>query len=233
MRAALPILLLVSALGGCVGKDEIVGSPEMPAGWGRTVSPLLGCPDLAGLYAWPPAAGHPFGYLPSLRKDKFGSFLELPLYREAHIWAEGPGRKAAHELTLRTRMINRDPRVRIAPLTTEWGYRIFSDYACKGGAVVLPEEELPQPGAPEWFGGTKVTVGARLALLADGSLAVGQWVRASGRTSSFGWGEQSWFTYRIEDRVWWYWTRLAKVGTTGAKLPPDDAALRTDGTAAR
>lgn len=233
MRTALTALLFAAALGGCTFKDEVTGSPEVPDSYGRIDKPVLGCPDLGGLYAWPPADGHPFGYLPSLRKDKFGSFFDLPLYREAHVWADGPGRKAAHEFTLRTRMINRDPRVRITSLTAEWSYRIFSDYSCTGGVIVTPEEELLQPGAPEWFGGKKVAVGGRFARMKDGSLAVGQWVRVSGRTGSFGWGGQTWFTYRVADRVKWYWTRLARVGATGAGLPPDDAALRPGGASAR
>jgi hypothetical protein len=229
MRVVCTVLLLAVALAGCTFNDEVIGSPEMPDSYGRIDQPVLGCPDLGGLYAWPPAEGHPFGYLPNLRRDKFGSFLDLPLYREAHVWAEGPGRKAAHEFTLRTRMINRDSRVHISALTGEWSYRVFSGYSCKGGAVVIPEEELPQLNAPEWFGGKKVAAGARLARLADGSLAVGQWVRVSGRTGAVGWGNQTWFTYRIADRVYWYWTRLARVGATGAGLPPEDVAPQPGG----
>lgn len=233
MRTAFAVLLFAAALGGCTFKDEVIGSPEMPASFGKTDKPWLGCPDLGGLYTWPPTEGHAFGYLSNGRKDKFGSFLELPLHPEAQIWVQGPGRKAAHEVALRSRMINRDPRLRIRSLTEEWGYRLVSDYKCSSGVVIFPEQELTQPGAPEWYGGKNVAAGARLSLLADGSLAVGQWVRVSGRTGSVGWGGQSWFTYPMPDRVKWYWTRLARIGPTGANVPPDDAALRPGGASVR
>lgn len=98
-----------------------------------------------------------------------------------------------------------------------------SQWGCKRGWVVLDEISIGLPSAQEWHGGTDVLVGARLGRLADGSLAVGQWMRVTGRTGSIGWGDTVFFTTRSGDRVAWHWQRLERVGASGEGVPPPPA----------
>ena len=51
-----PIILLIAAsvMGGCV-REKVNGSAEPPLSFGKVARNVLGCADVSGLYAWPPA----------------------------------------------------------------------------------------------------------------------------------------------------------------------------------
>ena len=51
-----PIILLITAsvMGGCV-REKVNGSAEPPLSFGKVARNVLGCADVSGLYAWPPA----------------------------------------------------------------------------------------------------------------------------------------------------------------------------------
>lgn len=228
-RTVLALGVTALALTSC-GRDElplrpeVSGSEEMPAAFGTVASPARGCPDLEGLYAWPWADGRPFGYVTPTQPDKFGSFLDIPLYDDAQIWISGPG-ESAERMTLRSRMVNTDPNMRIRSLTTEWSYREHTntEFSCDDGWVELPEQPVTGDSVAYWYGGAGVKVSARLATLADGSLVVGQRLRVWGRTNSIGFNNGRQVTFPAPDRVRWHWTRLARVGPTGRDAPAMDA----------
>lgn len=224
MRAIVLILLASTQLLACRG-EEIRGTPDPPPAFGQIERPWFGCPDLSGLYAWPADAGQPFGYRRDGKAEDFSDFLGLPRYPQAQIWIEGPA--TAHALVLRTRLINRNPRLQIRSLTSQWSRHQFDsgDYRCHNGAVILAERDLDEQKARAWSS-HRVRIGAQLLRLEDGSLAVGQSLREWGRVTPFGWGDRSFFHLKAPDRVSWYWSRLRRLGPTGEGLPPDDAALR-------
>lgn len=229
LRATRPVTLLIVAtlLASCGGPPPIVkGSEEMPASFGKVAGPRVGCPDLEGLYGWPWADGQPFGYRTPDVQDKYGDFLGIPLYPEAQVWVSGP-HEETKELALRSRMVNNDPRLRIGSLTREWSYRLLSrgEYTCGKGWVELSEQELEGDSVGYWFGGAGVRVSARLATLADGSLAVGQRVRVYGRVGQLSVFGENRGNFDEPDRITWYWTRLDRIGATGKDAPPADAAL--------
>jgi hypothetical protein len=209
-------------------KPIVKGSDVPPAEFGALQKDRSDCPNLEGLYAWPWAQGQPFGYRTPTQRDKFGDFLGMSLEAESQVWVSGPAGTNPEELTLRTRMVNRNPNMRIGSLTTEWGYQIFNrlEFRCEDGWAELPEVDLQGDSVAYWYGGRGAKVSARLGLMADGSLAVGQKLRVWGRGNA---GNNTVATINAKygpDKITWYWTRLSRIGPTGKDAPPDDAALR-------
>lgn len=225
--AILLVAVAASSLQACrpLQKPEVRGSEKLPAEFGHVVARPSGCPDLGGLYAWPWAQGQPFGYRKSGRPDKYGDFIGMPLHAEAQVWVEGPANERAGEFWVRTRKVNRNPRVSISSLTREWSYQVRTgdEYSCSHGWVELPEIDLEGDSVAYWFGGKGVKVSGRVARVTDGSLVVGQRVRVWGRTNSVGWGDVTYGTFPAPDRVSWYWTRLERIGPTGDGVPAADA----------
>ena len=88
---------------------------------------------------------------------------------------------------------------------------------------MLSESSIGLPSVTQWHGGTDVLVGARLGRFADGSLAIGQWTRVSGRSGSIGWGDTSFLMRRKGDRVVWHWKKLARIGASGEGIAPTAA----------
>lgn len=233
-RRILPALLLIVALTGCTRPDDmIVGSPDVPAEFGPVASGLWGCESIDGLYAWPPRQGEPdVGELKRHRGPRLPILMPtaLPLYAEAQLWIQGDS-----SLVLRSRMVNRNPKVSIRALTTQWGYDEISGLKCRGGQWAWdapPPDEAMRRATIEQdrladTGAGAMSTGIRFTPMADGGIAIGQWTRlrfrADGRNGPPDAGES---VLDPADKVIWSWSVLERLGDTGEGQPPEDAALK-------
>lgn len=195
--AALCCLALLAACG-----PEVSGSPEPPKEFGAVESKLLGCPSMAGLYAWPPVDGEYAKFIPTNRTPWDGG-RPVPVYRgNMQIKVEQSGSR----VTVRSRMIRPDS-VRSSE-AREWAYVEYgvAQFSCKSGMLVF--EEVPAGNAAN-YGGTDAKRGFTLARMKDGSLAVGIKTTSMGRSDSiYSWGGQSYGSYGAPDKVFWSWSRL-------------------------
>ena len=74
------------------------------------------------------------------------------------------------------------------------------------------------------YGGEGVRRGFHLVSLDDGALAVGIETVAYGRTGSlFSWGGQGYGSYRMADKTYWTWSKLARTGDGAIEPAPIDA----------
>ena len=214
-------------LPACNRADDVTGSPTMPANFGAVQTAVLSCPDLEGIFAFPAAQGHPFGYAGNAtrRGAQYRDFFGLPLYGASHVWVRGPRLGEAQPLTLRTRMVNATPVVS-SESTLDWNRVELSagEYDCQEGWLNVTERDWEQPGAAAWFGGSGVRIAARVTRLTDGSLVVGQAVRVWGRRSAISIANRTLFTMTASDHVTWYWTRFARVNANGGEGPANDTA---------
>lgn len=209
-RALWAAVLAAVALAGCKGADRVTGSPEPPPTFAKRAS-ASGCPDVTGTYRWPFVEGQAQGfnadgsYMPRGQADFFSLLMgetgELEI-REAKRQkgglqfisrpAEPPGG------------LGRRP-----PKPNHFSF-VGPSISCGKGWVVIEEREHPALEARESGGPTKV--GAKLAVLEDGSLAIGQWRRLYGRSDAiFGWGGQSVARLPVADDVTWYWSRYQRL----------------------
>ena len=225
---AISFALVVSlVLPACDRSDDVTGSPTMPANFGAVQTAVLSCPDLEGMFAFPAAQGHPFGYAGNAtrRGAQYRDFFGLPLYGASHIWVSGPRLGEAQPLTLRTRMVSPTSVVSNEP-TLAWNRIELSagEYDCQEGWLNVTERDWEPPGAAAWFGGSGVRIAARISRLTDGSLVVGQAVRVWGRRSAISIADRTLLTMNASDRVTWYWTRFARVNANGGEAPANDTA---------
>ena len=223
-RFAWPLALLLAA---CTPPDELQGVAKPPPEWGALDISRFGCPDLSGMYQASPADARGSRY-------NYGHMWPFPPAGSMQYWVSGPNDKLKNRLELRARLVGAS-RFGYHPRDWEWKSKGLanSQWGCKRGWVVLEEISIGLPSAQEWHGGTDVLVGARLGRLADGSLAVGQWMRVTGRTGSIGWGDTVFFTTRSGDRVAWHWQKLERVGASGEGVPPPPAEPRREERRAR
>jgi hypothetical protein len=195
--SALCCLPLLAACG-----PEVSGSPEPPKEFGAVQGKLLGCPSMAGLYAWPPVEGEYAKFFPTNRTPWDGG-RPVPVYpRKMQIKVEETGSR----VTVRARVIGEASMK--SSEARDWGYVEYgvAQYSCKSGMLVF--EELPVGNAAN-YGGTDAKRGFTLAKMKDGSLAVGIKTTAMGRSGSFfSWGGQSYGSYGAPDKVFWSWSRL-------------------------
>ncbi|WP_235504147.1 hypothetical protein [Acidovorax sp. Leaf84] len=201
------------ALAGC-GPD-LQGSPQPPKEFGPVQSAWFGCPSMQGVYAWPPVAGaYAQGRIASNRRPWEGG---LPIHingPEMQIWVQ----QAGGETTLRTRTINRARNVR-SPLTRQWGLATYggAETSCSSGMLDVALRDIPVASTD--YGGNSARRGFRLALMKDGSLAVGIRTVSTGHKGSyFSWGGQSFGSYDAPDIEHWSWSQLARTGP-GDKEP--------------
>jgi len=208
-------MVVSTVLAAC---DNTLPAPDsMPPSYGEFGRASAGCPDLTGLYAWPPL-DHPRPAVPATGQYGGGAptFLGQRVHTEAQIWINGPSAASQRALEVRTRMINRDPRYRVGSLSQEWSFGTIT-YHCEGRWAVW--DKLTSDGEYQHSG--------RMALLADGSLAVGQAARAGGqRGPIFSWGGQTYGDVALPDKVGVGWARLKRIAPTGKDVPADDAYLR-------
>jgi hypothetical protein len=217
-RLAWPFLVVACALsvGGCA---EVSGSPEPPASFGETQVPLFGCPEVEGVYAWPPDAGEYSARIAS-NVEPWAGGRPVRVGREPRqVWVELDD---ADRIAVRSRIINRDPRIRTV-LARQWAYTEYdtNEYRCSDGAIVV----APVPmDTGEDFGGKGIRRGFRLFALDDGALAVGIQTVAYGLQGSlFAWGGKSYGSYDLPDKTYWSWSRLARLGPGDREPAPIDA----------
>ena len=194
--------LAMAALGGCKPHDKVEGSPEPPASYGA-LAKTRGCPTLAGTYAWPPVEGAPLGYNPGgipvvrLHPEFFGAARQW----EGVFSIQDPDEPRRH-----LSMTSRPHGV----ILKRW---LEDQHHCDDGWRLLAEITHPSLEAQKEHG-TPVSVGVKLATLANGDLAVGQWLRKDGgKGSLFPWGDSgssgNWIP--LADKVSWSWSRYRRV----------------------
>jgi hypothetical protein len=200
------------AVCACKPRDEVTGSPQPPASFGA-VAKTAGCPKLAGVFEWPQVEGAPQGYKEGglLRAPRSApEFFGLTLARQGTLTVHDPGEDGKKRLRIDSRVT--DARFNDA---RRFSRREFMDdeFRCEHGWVVTSEYPHPRLEARDEYGGP-ISMGAKLATLADGDLAVGQWMRKhGGKHSLFEWGgigsRGAWIPYA--DTVTWYWSRYRRI----------------------
>lgn len=232
------VAVLAGALAGCIRpSDTVMGSATMPVDFGPTAGSLFGCAVVTGLYAWPPVQGEANDGVPRNVQGPRGPMLVpvgTPLYREAQLWIAKVG--SVGTIDVRSRMVNRDPNLRIGSLTRGWSQAEVSGSKldCDDGAwtyVAAPAQEGDARANYENillrdYGAERVELGIRLQALENGDLALGQFTRlafrADGRNGPPAAGESA---LDPPNTVIWSWSRVSRLGDTGDGVPPDDAAL--------
>jgi hypothetical protein len=201
------ILAIAPLFAGCGGEALI--EAQVPSEFPAPVERWRGCPEVSGLYAWPPAQGRARVSLieppaPGPRLDDLEP-LVAPLHTESQVWVDASEQTPG--LVVRTRMVNRDPNYLNRRLTTEWSYHELgrSDLGCDGTWLEFATD-VTDPAVVAHYGTPSLAAGVRFARLPDGGLLIGQWLR-------------------IDQRIEWHWSRLARVADTGRDAPPVDASL--------
>ena len=212
---AVGVASAAGGLAGCgPGPGEVTGSPDLPLHFGRLKDPR-GCPDLAGLYAWPPSDGSAFGYRADGEPEQGyrGGFLGLPVRGEAQVWiaepAEGTGRLALH-----SRLAAAPPSGASAS-ASEWAERSPRFDCAHGWARV--HRELVVAGSPHG----DVRMEAKLGVLTDGALAVGQMAAVPQAPFAVAVSGFEFFSVARPERTVWSWTKLARIGDTGVDTPAE------------
>jgi hypothetical protein len=197
------------------------GSPDMPVSFGKPVKPWFGCPKIAGVYAWPPVEGSMAPVPGPGQRRQFANIAGLQLHANAYLWLEQPDDK--RHLRLRAIAVPGDDKsLRIGNPDRGWKQRTLanSQNACDGGWLVITEADFSHPSANASYGG-EVMSGLRLMALADGGLAIGQWLRVTKRSGSINWGETRLATLPADDRLYWHWVKLKRVADNGEAIKVD------------
>ncbi|MBX9632307.1 MAG: hypothetical protein K2X67_17445 [Burkholderiales bacterium] len=207
-------------------KAEVSGSPSPPTEFGAVSKPLLGCPSVQGVYAWPPVAGTYSDQMATNREPWEGG-IPVPARRGAmQIWVKQSGTG----MVFRSRSARRQAGLRDRTLT-EWSYAEYprSSYSCIRGLLVVKAVDVE---TTEDFGGAGIRRGFKLAALKDGSLAVGVNTVVHGRTSPiFAWGDVSVGSIPMSDRIIWRWSKLSRLESGEQEPAPVNAALAPRQTA--
>lgn len=213
---ALALLVAIMSLGGCT-RERMNGSAEPPVSFGKVERNLLGCADVSGLYAWPPAQGETRAH--SLMNEKFrggGSLtpIKVALGNEAQIWLSGATEGRA--LVVRTRYATAELIAR-GELSENWSYAAISRLAmsCSGAWISIDGETVVRDSSEKSGRRESSSEGLKMARLGDGSLAFGQWVRYSGRRDSINIFGAELANFPAGDLVSWNWARLSRVGDSG------------------
>jgi hypothetical protein len=219
-----PFLVLL-VLAGC-GKpaDQVTGFPEPPESFGKVATATFGCPDVTGVYAWPFVEGQAQGFEKNGREraHAYPEFFGLTLPDRGEIEILKLANRKGQGLHFVVRQIADAPR-RGGPgvRRTRDNHQRFLDsrIKCQGGWLVVEEYGHPEMRAPEEYGST-TRVGAKLAPLANGDLAIGQWLRVTDLSGSlFQWGDSRAGTVKHPDRVQWYWSRYERSKSGAGPLP--------------
>ena len=198
-------------LAGCGGKTT--GSSSPPASFGALAKPLIGCPDIAGVYAWPPVDG--FSYHQANR----GGYVDpqkvvgVNVYPRGHFGIRLNGRGSPMTALFKSARSNA-PTPRLSD--REWSYSEWGalQWHCSFGYVETDEVETePSRGDAEPADPSdKHTVLWRLTRLADGSLALGRRsYRPGGQQPLFSWSDKSVGSMPAPDRTAWTWSKLEPV----------------------
>ncbi len=219
-HAAIAVLLSTTALlAGCPMK-ETVGSDTPPAAFG-TLQTRTGCPQLSGVYAWPPVEGRAFGYREngSRAEGYTGGFLLLAMGPDALLWILPPDAKA-RRVTLKGRVPGPGFDALLRQHPDGWEPK-FHGFDCSQGWMRLARDY--NTGIQTAGGGTEE---ARLTTTEDGALLVGQKVVMPQPAATVGWGDVTFFSIPRGDRIVWTWAKLARAGASGDAFPAD-AVLRS------
>jgi hypothetical protein len=219
-RSLAAACLISLTIAGCSGERILQGSAEPPADFGPVRKSLVGCPSMQGAYLWPPVAGeYSKGFASNFRPWDDGMPVAVrkgPM----QIWVTDKNRK----MVFRSRDINLDRKMRTS-LAREWSYaeRMF------GECVSNKLDFKPEPSTTDAanYGGKGVKRGFRLALLEDGSLAVGIQTVATGRKTRLTiWAGDAPVGPMVDapDAVYWSWSKLKRIGEGDAEPAPMDAA---------
>lgn len=201
-------------------RGEVSGSPTPPAEFGAVSKPLLGCPSVQGVYAWPPAAGTYAKHIATNREPWEGG-IPVPARRGAmQIWVK----QSMTGMIFRSRSARRQEGLRDRSLK-EWSYSEYprSSYSCIRGVLEVKAVDVE---TTEDFGGAGIRRGFNLVTLKDGSLAVGVKTVVHGLTSPiFAWGDVSVGSIPMPDKTIWRWSKLSRLGAGDEEPAPVDAAL--------
>ena len=210
------VLVGVVAFAAC-SRERVNGSPHPPASFGKVERNWLGCADLSGLYAWPPVQGEMRSVSLAGEKFRTGSSLEpikAPMLSgEAQIWVSGA--TGGRSLVVQSRRASADLIAR-GELPTQWNRDEIArvSLSCSGAWIALDGATIVDKPDSRNHRETS-SEGLRMARLKDGSLAVGQWVRYSGRRDSINIFGAELAEFAVGDVVSWSWARLARVSDSG------------------
>jgi hypothetical protein len=202
---------IVWGLAGC--SDKTAGSSSPPASFGALGKPLIGCPDIAGVYTWPSVDG--FSYAQANR----GGYVDpqkvvgVNVYPRGHFGIRLTGRGSPMTALFKSARSGA-PTPRLSD--REWGYSEWGalEWHCSFGYVETDEVEAePSRGDDEPADRAgKRTVLWRLTRLADGSLALGRRTFTPGGTQAFfSWSDKSVGKVPAPDRTAWTWSKLEPV----------------------
>jgi hypothetical protein len=199
------------------------GSSTPPASLGSLDKPLIGCPDIAGVYVWPPVDGHVFA--DDRRPHGFASrrVVGVNVYPYGRFGIRMAGRGSPLTAVFRERSPESDaPEPRLNG--PGWGYHEWGapEWRCSFGYLETDEVDFeaptplpgsgPSPHGAESAHGRRTSVLWRMTRLADGSLALGMREHITGgKQSLFSWGDQSAGTVTEADHDEWHWSRLEPV----------------------
>lgn len=223
------VQLLVSLLvatawsgAGAATATVVEGSADMPASFGKPVKPWFGCPKIAGVYAWPPVEGALAPIPDGRQRGQFANIAGLQLHANAYLWLEQPDDKRHLRVRAVAIPVPGDTRHRIGNPDRGWKQRTLfnAQHACDGGWLVIGETDYPHPSANGWYRG-EVLSGMRLMALADGGVALGQWLRVTKQTNSVYWGEARLATLPAADRLYWHWVKLKRIADSGDAVKID------------
>lgn len=206
-----------------VGCSQTSGSSTPPASLGPLGKPLIGCPEIAGVYVWPPADGRV--YAEDRRSHGFASrkVVGVNVYPYGRFGVRMTGRGSPLWAVFKERSPDSDaPEPRLKD--PGWGYHEWGapEWRCTFGYLETDEVDFeaptPLPGSgrspdgAEAAHGHKTSVLWRMTRLADGSLALGLREHITGgKQSLFSWGDQSAGTVTEADQDVWHWSRLEPV----------------------
>lgn len=174
-----------------------------------------GCPDVTGVYAWPFIEGRAQGFDERgiYARNGAAEFFGLTLPDRGEVEIRALSNRKGQGLHFIARQAEEAPQRGWAPVRRQPPtHQRFLDERihCANGWLVVDEYPLPDVKAREQHGST-VRVGAKLAPLADGGLAIGQWLRVTDLHGSlFRWGDVSVGSVRQPDRVEWSWSRYQR-----------------------
>jgi hypothetical protein len=203
-RLLVVIFLPAALLAGC-GGENVHGSSSPPEEFGAQATAWFGCPDMQGMYAWPPEMGEYANGI-ATNKQPWPGAVPVPIGRGAmQVWVLEEGQRLTVLSRNRPADGNTDPGLRRA-----WGYSEHDGLACRSDMRDADDEEIADV---EGFRCEGVRRGFRLARMEDGALAVGIRTTAHGcRESVISWGDASAGNVKVADKVYWKWSKLRRIG---------------------
>lgn len=220
--AALGIGWLAGA-GALAGCGQVEGRDTPPPEFGAFDKPWFGCPEVAGVYVWPPVEGQTFEEDRRPNAAASREVVGVVVYPRGRFGLRLKGRGAPFTAVFKEwHSDTSEPRLS----DSGWGYAEWgaTEWACTRGYLETDEALLKPPtrlSTPSPYpaednpraDGRRTTVAWRLTRLADGALALGMRTHATGcKESVSGWGGQSMGEVSAPDRTTWQWAKLTRVG---------------------